>query len=133
MLSAEGEAYELVSLRVAGGTVGPPSAVVQLRLPDGEVHDETATGDGMVDAACAAIRRATDVDARLTDYRVAAVTGGIDALGDVTATVEVDGRRYTGRGVSTDIVEASARAYLAAINRWVRLPKDRQAPTPQTP
>jgi len=57
----------------------------------------------------------------LTDFHVAAVTGGMDALGDVTVKVEVGGRRYTGRGVSTDVVEASGRAFLAALNRSVRL------------
>ncbi len=118
---------ELVALQVSGGTVGLPSATVRVRLADGTEVDEAATGDGMVDAACAAIRRAIGIDARLTDFRVAAVTGGIDALGDVTATVGVDGRRYTGRGVSTDVVEASARAFLAACDRSVRLRDSRPA------
>jgi 2-isopropylmalate synthase len=119
--SSGDDAFELVDLTVAGGTGALPSASVRLRFPDGgEVH-ESASGDGMVDAVCGAIRRAVGIDAVLTDFHVAAVTGGIDALGDVTVKVEVGGRRYTGRGVSTDIVEASARAFLAALNRSVRL------------
>ena len=126
------DAFELVSLRVAGGTVDLPSATVRVRLPGGDLIDESATGDGMVDAACAAVRRAVGIDATLTDFRVAAVTGGIDALGDVTVTVEVDGRRYTGRGVSTDVVEASARAFLAALTRSVRMRRP-DAPDPVTP
>jgi 2-isopropylmalate synthase len=119
--SSPDEAFELVSLTVAGGTTALPSAAVRLRAADGSEVEESATGDGMVDAACGAIRRAVGIDAALTDFHVAAVTGGVDALGDVTVKVVVDGHRYTGRGVSTDIVEASARAFLAALNRSVRL------------
>ena len=78
-------------------------------------------GDGMIDAACAAIARACGVDgARLVNFTVSSVTEGTDALGDVVVQLDVDGRRYTGRGVSSDVVEASARAYLAAVNRAVR-------------
>ena len=74
-------------------------------------------GDGMIDAACGAIQRAAGVEARLITFNVSSVTGGSDALGDVVVQLEIDGRRVTGRGVATDVVEASARAYLAAINR----------------
>ncbi|PWG74146.1 2-isopropylmalate synthase, partial [Enterococcus hirae] len=79
--------------------------------------------DGMVDAACEAIRQAVDREGvRLTSFHVSAVGEGIDALGEVTVTVEVeDGARFTGRGVSTDIVEASAKAYVDALNRSRRL------------
>jgi 2-isopropylmalate synthase len=81
----------------------------------------------MIDAACGAIQRATGVAARLESFTVSSVTGGIDALGDVTIVLvtgddlEVPLRRATGRGVSTDVVEASARAYLSAVNRLVRV------------
>jgi 2-isopropylmalate synthase len=82
----------------------------------------------MVDAACGAIRRAVGQlghpGGTLVSFNVAAVTRGIDALGDVTVQVEVDGQRFTGRGASTDIVEASARAFLGALNRSVRLRRD---------
>jgi len=126
--------YELVSLEVSGGTVAPPSATVAIRLAEAEVAAEigkepgevvtaTDTGDGMVDAACGAIRRAVGRDeVSLVSFQVSAVSAGIDALGEVTVTVEVeDGQRFTGRGVSTDIVEASARAYVDALNRSRRL------------
>ena len=126
--------YELVDLRVTGGTGTEPHASVEIRLAAAEVAAEQghrpgtvvgaeASGDGMVDAACGAIRRAVGrEEVALVSFQVAAVTGGIDALGEVTVTVEVeDGQRYTGRGVSTDIVEASARAYLDALNRSRRL------------
>jgi 2-isopropylmalate synthase len=120
--SAGAEAFELAELAVASGTGRTPTATVKVKA-DGEdqPRERTAAGDGMVDAVCRALREATGVEATLTDYHVAAVTGGMDALGDVTVKVDVAGRRYTGRGVSTDIVEASARAFLAALNRSVRL------------
>ncbi|MBW3578143.1 MAG: 2-isopropylmalate synthase [Actinobacteria bacterium] len=115
--------YELVALTVAGGTRAAPSATVELRVSDGTTRTATATGDGMVDAACGAIRRAVDRDGiTLVAFQVAAVTPGVDALGDVTVQIEVEnGERFTGRGVSTDVVEASARAYLDALNRSLRL------------
>jgi 2-isopropylmalate synthase len=116
------DVFELESLQVSGGTATAPTATVRVRRTvDDVVIDESAMGDGMVDAACGAIRRAAGIDAALVTFNVAAVTGGIDALGDVTVQVEVDGRRISGRGVSTDIVEASARAFLSAINKSVRL------------
>lgn len=126
--------YELVQLTASTGTDAAPRAEVSVKLVGadvaadqgkdaGEVVTAASEGDGMVDAACSAIRQATGRDdATLVAFNVGAVTGGIDALGEVTVTVEVvDGQRYTGRGVSTDIVEASARAYLDALNRSRRL------------
>jgi 2-isopropylmalate synthase len=82
----------------------------------GESH-----GDGMIDAACAAISKAAGLAGRLVAFNVSSVTEGTDALGDVTVQLDVDGRVVTGRGVSTDVVEASARAYLSAVNIAVRL------------
>jgi 2-isopropylmalate synthase len=125
--------FELESLQVSGGTATAPTATVRVRRTADDVTiDESAMGDGMVDAACGAIRRAVGIEARLVTFNVAAVTGGIDALGDVTVQVEVDGRRISGRGVSTDIVEASARAFLSAINKSVRL-RHRAQPVTDTP
>jgi 2-isopropylmalate synthase len=116
------DGFELESLQVSGGTASAPTATVRVRRTADDVSiDESAMGDGMVDAACGAIRRAVGIEASLVTFNVAAVTSGIDALGDVTVQVEVDGRRISGRGVSTDIVEASARAYLSAINKSLRL------------
>jgi 2-isopropylmalate synthase len=118
--------YELVSIQVAGGTHLSPTATVRLQRGD-ELVDESAIGDGMIDAACGAIQRATGIDARLESFNVSSVTGGIDALGDVTIVLATGGegdgpvRRATGRGVSTDVVEASARAYLSAVNRLIQL------------
>jgi 2-isopropylmalate synthase len=127
-----GDAYELISIQVAGGTHLSPTATV--RLKHGEaIIDESAIGDGMIDAACGAIQRATGIEARLESFTVSSVGSGIDALGDVTIVLAVGDdapgtpvRRATGRGVSTDVVEASARAYLSAVNRLVQITmKDR--------
>ena len=126
-IASDGDEYELVSIQVAGGTHMSPTATVRL-MRDGELVDESAIGDGMIDAACGAIQRATGIEARLESFSVSSVTGGIDALGDVTVVLAVGGedesspvRRATGHGVSTDVVEASARAYLSAVNRLVQL------------
>ncbi|HVM20039.1 MAG TPA: 2-isopropylmalate synthase [Egibacteraceae bacterium] len=130
----EQEAFELVSLQVSGGTATAPTATVRVRrTDDGTVIDRAAIGDGMVDAAARAVREAVGIDGRLVSFNVAAVTPGIDALGDVTVQVTVDGQRFTGRGVSTDIVEASARAFLSALNKSVRLRRPEAAVAQATP
>jgi 2-isopropylmalate synthase len=84
-----------------------------------ECIEAEATGDGQVDASCTALRQALDIDAHLVTFAVKAITGGLDAQGDVTIQVEVDGTTYIGRGVDTDIVAASAKAYLNALNKVV--------------
>jgi 2-isopropylmalate synthase len=112
--------FTLESLEVAGGTVGIPRARVVV-IRDGEKVEAQSEGDGMIDAACQALKAATGIDGKLTDFNVSSVTGGIDALGDVIVQLEADGIRVSGRGVSTDVVEASARAYLAAVNKIVRV------------
>jgi 2-isopropylmalate synthase len=118
------DAWEFVAVTTRGGTNVEPHAAVEIRRRDsGDVLTAESSGDGMVDAACGAIRSAVGRgDVRLTSFHVSAVGEGIDALGEVTVTVEVeDGARFTGRGVSTDIVEASAKAYVDALNRSQRI------------
>jgi 2-isopropylmalate synthase len=113
-------AFSLEELEVAGGTVGVPRARVVL-VRGGEKVEATSDGDGMIDAACKAIRQATGIEGKLTDFNVSSVTGGVDALGDVIIQLDADGVRVSGRGVSTDVVEASARAYLNAVNKVARV------------
>jgi 2-isopropylmalate synthase len=116
----ESDSFLLESLHVAGGTHLSPTATVRLRR-NGSVLEDSAMGDGMIDAACAAIARACGLEgARLVHFNVSSVTEGTDALGDVVVQLEVNGKPFTGRGVSSDVVEASARAYLSALNRAVR-------------
>ena len=113
--------YEIVDTMLAGGTRSTPTATVVLRdtTTDSLVEAE-ATGNGMVDAACSAIAKATGVHGSVADFKVASVTSGGDALGEVVIKLSVDGRIASGRGVSTDIVEASTRAYLSAVNKISR-------------
>ena len=113
-------AFVLESLEVTGGTVGVPRARVVLTR-DGDKAEASAEGDGMIDAACKSIKAATGVYPTLTDFNVSSVTGGVDALGDVVLQLECDGVKVSGRGVSTDVVEASARAFLNATNKVVRV------------
>jgi len=121
-------AFSLVSLDSHGGSSSTPTATIVLDH-DGKKIEATAAGSGMVDAACAAIRQATGIEGTLTDYAVTSVTGGVDALADVALRFEVDGVSMPGRGLSTDVVEASARALLNALNRIVRVRDTGEDPT----
>jgi 2-isopropylmalate synthase len=113
-------AFALEALEVAGGTVGVPRGRVVL-VRAGEKVEAVSEGDGMIDAVCKAIRQATGVEGKLVDFNVSSVTGGVDALGDVIIQLDADGVRVSGRGLSTDVVEASARAYLNAVNKVIRI------------
>jgi 2-isopropylmalate synthase len=108
--------YELEYLHVACGTGTLPTASVRIKTPDG-VKQAAACGDGPVDAAYQAVREATGLSPTLENYSIRAVTGGKEALGEATVKISDQGRVCLGRGVSTDIIEASARAYVDAINR----------------
>lgn len=110
------EIYRLVDWKIKSGTKLKPEAVVLLSK-NGEEIEMKATGDGPVDAVCNAISKATNKKASLLSYNVSSITGGLDAQGDVTINLEIDGKKVLGRGVSTDIIEASAKAYLNAINK----------------
>ncbi len=112
--------YAIAELELHGGTAARPSARVVVTDDEGKT-EATGTGDGMIDAAIAAISDATGVRGTVGNFQVSSVTGGSDALGAVAITVEAEGRKVTGRGVATDVVEASARAYLNAVNKIVRL------------
>jgi 2-isopropylmalate synthase len=118
-----GQVWHFTWLAVAGGTDTEPRATVRLSRPvaDGEPEEVEAdgSGDGMIDAACNAVAKAVGVDASLVSFQVAAVTPGTDAVGDVSVQVDIAGQRVNARGVSTDVVEASARAFLHAINKVV--------------
>jgi 2-isopropylmalate synthase len=119
-IRTEGQEWKLAAYEVhSGGHEAPPSATITLEREDEHIT-ERAIGDGMVDAACKAIRSALKIDAKLFAFTVEAITEGLDSLGDVTVQLDIEGRRVVGRGVSTDIVEASARAYLNAVNKVLR-------------
>ncbi len=109
--------WELVGVQVTTGSNTIPTATVTLKDTNGETIQDASIGDGPVDAIYSAIQRLTGVRVNLTDYRIRAVTRGKEAQGEVLIDIDHNGRKVRGRGLSTDILEASARAYLAAINR----------------
>jgi 2-isopropylmalate synthase len=112
--------YQLEWFDVEASTRRPPHATVGVRSPEGEELVGSFTGDGPVDAIFRAINAATGVDARLREFRVDAVTGGQDALGETSVVLELSGVVGAGQGVSTDILEAGARAYVRALSNAVR-------------
>ncbi len=115
LLSAP-ERHSLLHLAVVCGTFATPTATVEMSV-DGEVRKIARLGDGPVDATFRAITELTGAKGRLLRYQVSSITSGIDAQGDVSVTLEEDGLRVIGHGADTDIVVASARAYVQAINK----------------
>ncbi len=129
------EVFKLEGLQVTCGTMGMPTATVRLQGPDGEIHVQAAVGTGPVDAAFGAIKQIVGLEPSLLEFTIQSVTRGIDALGEVTVRVQSEGsgstsstsswpqrdpdapRSYLGHGAATDIIVASAKAYLAAINK----------------
>ena len=112
--------WTMEELNIAAGTAAIATASVRLRHEDGRMVDEAAVGDGPVEASFKALERATGIDLELRNFEVHSVTMGEDAQGEVTVTVEYNSHSYRGHGISTDIVEAGARAYLEVINRICR-------------
>jgi 2-isopropylmalate synthase len=112
------ETFVLDYLHFVSGTGLIPSATVRLRRDD-QPYQDSGTGDGPVEATFSAIDAITGIKVRLLDYNLRAVTQGRDAMGEVSVKVDLDGTVVVGKGSSTDVIEASARAYLNAINRLV--------------
>jgi len=112
------QTYTLDYLHVASGTGTLPTASVKIGVK-GETKIAVAFGDGPVDAAYEAIRQAMDLRPKLAEYSIRAITAGTEALGEATVRISENGRTFIGRGVSTDIIEASAKAYVDAVNRMV--------------
>ncbi|MDD5486346.1 MAG: 2-isopropylmalate synthase [Dehalococcoidales bacterium] len=108
--------YHLEKLQVTCGA-GIPTAAVVLKCPGGEIKGDASLGSGPVDAVYKAINRIVSAPNRLTEFTVKSVTEGIDAIGEVLIRVESEGVSYTGRGADTDIITASAKAYMNALNR----------------
>ncbi len=122
-LSAEKDVpqlWELANLQTSAGTKMIPTATVRLRnTQTGEEVQDAATGDGPIDAAFECIQRLTGLQATLKDYELRALTGGRDAQGEVHLEILTNDERYRGRGLSTDVIEASALAFLHAVNRAI--------------
>lgn len=118
-ISSIPQLWRLENIRVTSGTDIVPTATVKLSSK-AKVYTKTAVGDGPVDACYKAIDKITGIRGRLLDYSIHAVTSGKDAFGEVIIRVMAKKREVSGRGASTDIIEASAKAYLNAINKIVR-------------
>ena len=111
------ERFSLEYLQISSGTNMIPTATVRLSI-DQMPFETAATGAGPMEAACQAVDKITDIYGRLLEYKLHAVTGGKDALGEVLSKVEIEDKIYNGRGLSTDIIEASVKSYIHAINKY---------------
>jgi 2-isopropylmalate synthase len=131
-LREELRAYTLEWFEVQTSRTRPPHAQVAVRTPEGEQVLGDFSGDGPVDAIFRAINAATGRHARLREFRIDAVTGGQDALGEASVVLEIEGLSASGQGVSTDVIEAAARAYLRALStaelRGRRVPRETAPP-----
>jgi 2-isopropylmalate synthase len=116
------EKYHLEYLQIYSGTSAIPTATVRLRVKDG-IREGAAIGDGPVDATCRAISQVTETSASLKRYEIRAVTSGTEAMGEVTVQLEDEGCKVVGRGASTDVIEASARAFIDGLNKLASLRK----------
>lgn len=112
------EVYKLDSFQISSGNKVIATATVSM-YKDGELITEASTGDGPINAAFKAVERTVGFELELQDYSLKGVTEGKDALGEATVRVLKDDRIFVGRGVSTDVIEASVKAYVNAINRVV--------------
>ncbi|HVO76311.1 MAG TPA: 2-isopropylmalate synthase [Ignavibacteriaceae bacterium] len=119
------EFFELEYIHVTMGTNSIPTATVKIKCTDG-YKQESATGDGSVDACFNAIERAIELKPELESYHVRSVTSGRQALGEVIVRIRKNKNSFTGRGVSTDIIEASAKAYLQALNQQLHFVKQEE-------
>lgn len=113
--------YKLDYLQTVSGSKSIPSAVIRLRKDDDSLIEEVAIGAGPIDAAYNAINKITGLSIGLEKYKINAVTQGRDALGEVQVEMSYQDRKITGRGTSTDIIEASVKAYLNGLNKLLRL------------
>jgi len=143
------ELYKLDGLQVACGTMGMPTATVRLHGPDGQMHFHASVGTGPVHAAFQAIDAIVHASNMLLEFNIHAVTEGIDALGEVTVRLQAENgnapqrtspqndvthaRSFGGYGSDTDIIVASAKAYLAALNKMLIASGRFQGAIPERP
>jgi 2-isopropylmalate synthase len=118
-IHAAPEVYALEYLHIYSGTSAIPTATVRLRVGD-STRKGAAIGDGPVDAVCKAISAVTHTSAKLERYEIRSVTSGTEAMGEVTVQLAENGRKVVGRAASTDVIEASAKAFLDGLNRLAR-------------
>lgn len=119
--------YVLDHVQVSCGTQSIPTSTVRVVTPDGTVMADAALGAGPVDSVYQAINRVIGVPNELIEFSINAVTEGIDAIGEVTIRIRSDGQVFTGRGADTDIIVASAKAYMNALNRLIAIKRENLA------
>ena len=115
--ASQGGPWRLLEMHITAGSGSLAAAAVKIVHRDGDVRREAAAGDGPVEAAFLAIERATGTEVELRSFDIRNITTGEDAQGEAVVTVEHEGRSYQGKGIDTDIIEASAEAFLQAVNR----------------
>ena len=119
VISRMPDSYSLVYLHISSGTSIVPTATIGLKQ-NGNTMEEAACGNGPVDAICKAVDKITGISCTMISWGISAVTAGKDALGDVSLKITTDGDRvFMGRGISTDVLEASAKAYVNAVNKLI--------------
>ena len=126
--SSEPISYTLEQVHFTSGDHDIPTATVRLVGPNGITNTDASTGNGPVDAVCKAIDRVIGCSCKLVDFSVQSISEGLDSIGTVTIRVEDSGRTFSGRGASTDIIVASAKAYLSAVNRMLAVDDESTLP-----
>ncbi len=126
--TSEAVNYTLEHIHFSSGDHDIPTATVRLVDGSGNESVDASTGNGPVDAACKAIDRVIGCSTKLVDFNVQSVSEGLDSIGTVTVRIENDGRTFFGRGASTDIIVASAKAYLSAVNRMLAADEEANLP-----
>lgn len=119
-LKAIPQTYKLLNLQVISGIKVAPTATVILEK-NGKIIKESATGDGPIDATMKAIDRIVKIKVELIEFKVKSITSGREAQGEVTLKIKRNGKIFVGSGASTDIIVASAKAYLEALNKVIYL------------
>ena len=127
-VASEPVTYNLDHVHFSSGDHDIPTATVRLVGPDGTSFTDASTGNGPVDAVCKAIDRVIGCTCKLVDFNVQSVSEGLDSIGTVTIRIENDGRTFSGRGASTDVIVASAMAYLSAVNRMLAADEEAELP-----
>lgn len=126
-IKSEDVMFTLEQVQVSCGDHEIPTATVRLTNSEGDTSTDAATGTGPVDAVYQAINRLVQVPNTLIEFRVDAVTEGVDSIGDVTIRIQKDGNTYVGIGSDTDIIVASAKAYMNALNRLLAIERSQLA------
>ena len=127
-VSSEPVSYTLDQVHFSSGDHDIPTATVRLTGPSGETVTDASTGNGPVDAVCKAIDRVIGCSCKLVDFNVQSVSEGLDAMATVTIRIENSGSTFSGRGASTDVIVASAMAYLSGVNRMLAADEEANLP-----